>query len=31
MDHQYVLVVDTVRVKYKTDKNGDLKKLKLIK
>lgn len=31
IDHQYVLVVDTVRIKYKTDKNGDLKKLKLIK
>jgi hypothetical protein len=31
IDHQYVLVVDTVRVKYKTNKNGDLKKLKLIK
>jgi hypothetical protein len=31
IDNEYYLVVDTVRVKYKTNKNGDLKKLKLIK
>ena len=31
IDSEYYLVFDTVRIKYKTDKNGDLKKLKLIK
>jgi hypothetical protein len=31
IDNEYYLVVDTVRVKYKTNKKGDLKKLKLIK
>jgi hypothetical protein len=31
MDHQYILVVDTAKIKYKVDKEGKIKKVKLIK
>jgi hypothetical protein len=31
MDDDYRIVVDTAKVKYKTDKNGKVKKIKLIK
>ncbi len=31
MDNDYRIVVDTARIKYKTDKKGKVKKVKLIK
>ena len=31
MDNDYRIVVDTARIKYKTDKEGKIKKVKLIK
>jgi hypothetical protein len=31
MSETYTIVVDTAKVKYKVDKNGEVKKVKLIK
>ena len=31
MDNDYRIVVDTARIKYKTDKKGKITKVKLIK
>lgn len=31
MDDDYRIVVDTVRIKYKVDKQGKIKKVKLVK
>jgi hypothetical protein len=31
MAETYTIVVDTAKVKYKVDKNGEIKKVKLIK
>jgi hypothetical protein len=31
MTETYTIVVDTAKVKYKVDKNGEVKKVKLIK
>lgn len=31
IDNEYYVVIDTMKIKYKTNKNGKLTKLKLIK